>query len=86
MIGFGMGKKQLDFGQRKADKVHDPGSSDEPFWAQFITVTWWNMKIPPSMNECEVTGKRETYGLSLKLLGIVKESEILDVPEWQSKN
>ena len=25
--------------------------------ALFITVTWWDMKIPPLMNELEVTGK-----------------------------
>ena len=34
--------------------------------------------------KCEVTVKKETYGLSLKLLGIDKESEMLEVPEWQS--
>ena len=44
------------------------------------------MKIQPFVNVCEVTEKRETYGLSLKLLGIDKESEMLEISEWQSKN
>ena len=31
---------------------------------------WWDMKIPPFKNECEVTGNGETYDLSLKLFEI----------------
>ena len=44
-------------------------------------IACWDMKMPPLMNECEVTGKRETYGINLKLLGIDKASEMLEEPE-----
>ena len=43
-------------------------------------------KIPPLKNECEVTGKREMYGLSLKLIGIDEVLEMLEKPNWQDKN
>ena len=39
------------------------------------------MKIPPLMNELEVAGKRETYGLSLKLFETGKVSEMLEIPK-----
>ena len=36
------------------------------------------MKIPPLKYECEVTEKRETYGLSLKLVEIDKVKYQID--------
>ena len=39
------------------------------------------MKIPPLMSVHEVTGKRETYGLSLKLFEIDTVKEMLEIPE-----
>ena len=44
------------------------------------------MKIPPLVNVYGVTGKRDTYGPSLRLFEIDKVSEMLEIPELQGKN
>ena len=41
---------------------------------------------PTIINESEVTEKRETQGFSLKLFETKKVSEMLKIPERQSKN
>ena len=43
----------------------------------------WSYRVK---SECEGTGKRENYGLSLKLMEIDKVSEMLEIPKWQDKN
>ena len=39
------------------------------------------MKVPPLKNVCEVTWKRETCGLSLKLFENGRVSETLEIPK-----
>ena len=45
------------------------------FEQQFITIAWWEMDIPPLINECEPTEK-ETYGLSLKLITLTNARNV----------
>ena len=59
LVEFRKGKSWLIFGEYVTEKVHETKSLMDGSEQEFITITWWDMKIPPLMNNLRFTEKRD---------------------------